>query len=245
MGKASRTKRERREGGDDEVRRLAKAAAGRPKRQLPVFWIVLGLLIVGGLVAAVLTQPDDDESAAVEAVADVPTYAEVTVTGDSLPGFTGNDASDPAKGKPMPTLRGTRTDDMKGVFAGSDGAQVIAVVAHWCPHCQAEVPRIRDWAAKEGNLPEDVEIRTVSTAASEGQPNFPPAAWLAREKWPFATMIDDEADSAAEALGTKGYPFLVFVNADGTVSSRYSGEMPIDEFADRVAQLEREVPAAA
>lgn len=243
MGKASRTKRERREGGDDEVRRLAQAPAGSQRRQLPVFWIVVALLIVGGLVAAVLTQPDDEESAAVDAVADVPTYAEVRVDGDALAKFPGNDATDPAVGASLPTVRGTRTDGMKGVFAGTDGAQVIAVVAHWCPHCQAEVPRIRDWAAK--HLPEDVEIRTISTAASEGQPNFPPAEWLAREKWEFATIVDDEADTAADALGTRGYPFLVFVNADGTVASRYSGEMPVSEFAERVENLERDVAAAA
>lgn len=246
MGKASRTKRERREGGgDDEIRPLAKQAAGRERRQLPVFWIVLGLLLVGAIVALIVTQPDDEESKAVKAVADVPTYADVTVVGDDLPGFTSNGATDPAVGKAMPTIRGTRTDGMKGVFAGTDGAQAILVVAHWCPHCQVEIPRIQKWAAKAGNLPEDVEIRTISTAASEGQPNFPPAEWLAREKWDYATIIDDEADSAAEALGTEGYPFIVFVNADGTVASRYSGEMPVDEFADRVEQLEREVPAPA
>lgn len=236
MGKASRKKRERREGDPDEIRRLA-AAAARQERRVPVFWIAVTVLVVGAIVAFMVTAPDDNDEAAERAGADAPTYADVEVTGEELPTFTGNDGRDAAVGKPLPTLSGTLLDASPGTFAASDGAQAIIVVAHWCPHCQAEIPRIQEWAAKDGNLPDGVQIRTVSTAVSDDRPNFPPATWLAREDWEFPVLADDEAGTAADALGLEGFPFMVFVNADGTVASRSNGEMPIDEFADRVGDL--------
>lgn len=229
MGKASRNKRERRDGDDqDQIRKLAQqAAGGAEKRQLPLFWIIIAVIIIGGVVALVATQPNDAEKKSKAAAKELPTYASVDVTGDNLPRFTENSKKDLAVGKPLPTLVGTTMQDEKGTITAEDGAQIIAVMAHWCPHCQKEIPKIRDWA--EENLPDGVSIRGVSTAASESQPNFPPAEWLASEEWTYPTLLDDEADSAAEALGTQGYPFILFVNADGTIAKRFSGEMPIED----------------
>jgi thiol-disulfide isomerase/thioredoxin len=201
-----------------------------------VFWIVIAVLVAAGLAAIVLTAPDDAEQRAAQDAAKVPAYADVEVDGAPLPAWR-NEGSDPAKGVQVPTLRGTTFDGDITTWSSGDGvARAYVVVAHWCPHCRDEVPRIVEWS-KEHSLPEGVDIVTVSTAADEGQPNFPPAAWLADEQWPYDVMIDDEVGSAAEALGVEGFPFLVFVDRHGMVQQRFSGEMPIEEFDDAITSL--------
>jgi thiol-disulfide isomerase/thioredoxin len=228
MGKASRTKRERR----------AQPAAPPPvqRREIPVFWMSIVGIVVLGIVALVVTAPNDAERARDAAAAKVPAYAEVSVSGDALPTWSGS-KSDRAEGMSVPELRGERFDGFRTTLDPTDGtARVYVVFAHWCPHCQAEVPRIVDWA-KAHELPAGVEIVGISTDVDENKPNYPPAAWLAREQWPYDVLIDDEVGSAAEALGVEGFPFLVFADADGHVVQRFSGEMKIGEFATAVNAL--------
>jgi thiol-disulfide isomerase/thioredoxin len=221
MGKASRAKRERRETG-------SQVQVAAPARQLPIFWIVVGLLVCAGIATLVLTAPDKVDKAAAKAGREAPVFADVE-TGPSLPDFPGNDAKDSAVGRALPTLGGTSLEGHEIMYSAMDGPQVIVTVAHWCPHCQAEVPRIVEWA-KAGGLPDGVQLRTVSTGVDEGQPNFPPAEWLAREHWTYPVFVDDEAGSAADALGLDGFPFIVFVDADGNVARRFSGEMEMTDF---------------
>lgn len=235
MGKASRAKHDRRD---------APVPPPAPPRSFPVFWVVVVLVaIAAGVAAIVATRSGETDDAADAAAANVPTFADVRVDGDELPAFsaTGDDA---AVGERVPWITGEDFDGMKRSLAPDDGvARAYVVVAHWCPHCQDEVPRLVEWS-KQNELPEGVEVVAISTAVSDSQPNFPPAAWLAREKWPWNAIIDDEVGTAAEALGVEGYPFLVFANADGTVAQRYSGEMPVEEFGDAIESIAPE-PAAA
>jgi hypothetical protein len=48
---------------------------------------------------------------------------------------------------------------------------------------------------------------------------------LAREDWPFPVLVDTGDADAAEAYGLAGYPLLVFVDAEGEVVARVSGEV--------------------
>jgi cytochrome c biogenesis protein CcmG, thiol:disulfide interchange protein DsbE len=231
MGKASRSKRERHartgDGGDGSS--LPRIDVPTERRPFPVFWSVVALLVVGGLAALVLTAPDQDARDREAAASDAPVYADVRVEGAQLQQWTGT-GSDSAEGSTVPTIAGT---DIEGrslaLMPGGGAARAYVVVAHWCPHCQEEVPRLVEWA-RDNELPMGVEVVAVSTSVDRGQPNFPPAAWLAREDWPWPVFVDDEVGSAGDALGVQGYPFMVFTDAEGTVVSRYSGEMPIDEW---------------
>jgi cytochrome c biogenesis protein CcmG/thiol:disulfide interchange protein DsbE len=113
---------------------------------------------------------------------------------------------------------------------GPTGAPYALVfLAHWCPHCQAEVPRLVD-ASQNGRIA-GVEVIGVTTGTTDAQPNYPPSAWLAREDWPFPVLVDDGGGSAAKAYGLGGYPFMVFVDANGTVVGRHSGEMSESDLA--------------
>jgi hypothetical protein len=73
---------------------------------------------------------------------------------------------------------------------------------------------------------------------SADRPNFPPGEWLADLGWDWPVLADDASRTAALALGTTGYPYMMFVGADGEVLARYSGELPIEavqQLADATA----------
>jgi len=149
----------------------------------------------------------------------------VAVTGDALPTFGAD--PDPAIGLAAPALTGQSFDGTRVSIAPGNGPMAIWFVAHWCPHCQAEVPRIVA-LAEQGRLPAGIDVAAVSTAVDETGPNYPPSSWLDREAWPFPVMADDADGTAAAAYGLQGFPFLVLVDADGTVTMRTSGELGDD-----------------
>jgi len=112
---------------------------------------------------------------------------------------------------------------------GDDGKpKAIIFLAHWCPHCQREVPLIQAWLDRGGG-PEDVDLYSVATAIDPARPNYPPGAWLEREGWSVPVLVDDAHDTAATAYGLTGYPFFVFVDARGDVVARAAGELTLPE----------------
>jgi hypothetical protein len=224
--------------------RQQSASAPAHRKPFPFFGALIVLIVVGGLVALVVTRPDESTSKRTDAARNVPVYADVSVDGADLPPWSGT-GKDSTIGDPVPTISGTSmTNEPLTLTAGGGTAYVYSVMAHWCPHCNNEVPKIVD-SVNDGNLPDGVKIVGISTSADKGQPNFPPATWLAKENWTFPTIIDDELGTASDSLGTTGFPNLVFVDADGNVAQRFSGEMPTDEFSAAVTKITPDTPADA
>lgn len=159
--------------------------------------------------------------------------AAVQISGEDLPelpdtgGFLAPAGEDPAVGLEVPTLTGESFDGSEVVIGPSDGKpKLVAFVAHWCPHCQTEIPVIQDWI-DSGEVPDGLEIYAVATGQDQSQPNYPPSRWLSNEGWTPKVLLDDDAQSAAASWGLTGYPYLVFVDADGKVWQRGSGEIPL------------------
>tara|TARA_B100001250_G_scaffold410649_1_gene437528 strand:+ start:147 stop:893 length:747 start_codon:yes stop_codon:yes gene_type:complete len=112
----------------------------------------------------------------------------------------------------------------------ADGTvRLIGFFAHWCPHCQREVPRVSQWLAENG-MPEEIEIIAISTAVREGAPNYPPSEWFIDENWPTQVLVDNEEGELATAYGLGGFPYWVLVDATGTVMHRSSGELTEEQF---------------
>ncbi len=109
--------------------------------------------------------------------------------------------------------------------------KVVVFVAHWCPHCQREVPRLSEYL-RDNPVPAGVEIVTVATGTTADRPNHPPSEWLERENWPGPVLADSEDAKTAEAFGLSAYPFFVAVDKDGKVVARTSGELTTDQFAE-------------
>ena len=156
-------------------------------------------------------------------------FQKVTTTGDALPQMP-ESGDDPAVGKAAPTLTGY---DLAGrpatIDPGSDGkATMVVFLAHWCPHCNYEIPVLNEWKEK-GLMPPNLRVIGVTTGSREDQANWPPSKWLVAKKWTFNQFADSEKQEAAAAYGVGGYPFLVFIDEMGNVTSRTSGEVPVKD----------------
>ncbi len=102
----------------------------------------------------------------------------------------------------------------------------VMFLAHWCGHCQAEVPRVQQWLETTGGV-EGVDFVSVATAYDPARGNWSPQDWLEDEGWTVPIIRDDAASSIHTAYGAGGFPYWVFLNGDGTVAFRASGEMGI------------------
>lgn len=125
-----------------------------------------------------------------------------------------------------PAVRGATFDGSPVAIVNDGRAKLVMFVAHWCPHCRAEVPVITEWL-RSADLPEGVDLYAVSTSVNPNAVNYPPSDWLEREGFPVRTMADDSAGSAAKAFGVDAFPYFVAISADGRIVARDSGELPI------------------
>ncbi|MGH8870883.1 MAG: TlpA family protein disulfide reductase, partial [Acidimicrobiia bacterium] len=97
-------------------------------------------------------------------------------------------------------------------------------LAHWCPHCQNEVPVVQDWV-DAGNLPDDVELISVATSTDRLRPNWPPQDWLVEEGWTSPVIMDDQVGTVAGNYGMAGTPFYVVLDGENHNLGRVSGEI--------------------
>lgn len=152
----------------------------------------------------------------------------VTIEGQILDPL-GDPSADSAIGAPAPLLRGFSFDGRPVTIEPGDGRSYMVVfLAHWCPHCNAEVPRLIEWK-NMGMVPDGLEVVGVSTGVAADRPNYPPSEWIVEKKWPWSVLADSVTQDAAMAYGVSGYPFFTIIGADGTVKMRASGEKSIEE----------------
>jgi thiol-disulfide isomerase/thioredoxin len=104
-----------------------------------------------------------------------------------------------------------------GDYVGSP--TVLAIWAPWCPHCQAELPRL----AEALQTHPDVQLVTISTAVEQGGTGS--QEYLDSVGLSFPVAVDDADTTLMQGLGVEGFPGTYFVNADGTVFTYVSGEI--------------------
>jgi len=136
--------------------------------------------------------------------------------------------NDPARGAVAPVLKGFAFDGTPLTIAPTGKPKMVVFLAHWCSHCNAEVPRLIEWK-NSGTMPGDMEVFGVSTGARDDAPNWPPSQWVVDKGWPWPVMADSEDQGAALAFGVSGYPGLLLLDGDGKVLARRSGEASIEE----------------
>jgi cytochrome c biogenesis protein CcmG, thiol:disulfide interchange protein DsbE len=187
------------------------------------WWVigaVVAVLVIAAGIAVVSSGGGDDSSSAADTKHET---GAVTVEGTPLPAFAGDGSVDRAVGDTAPTLVGEGFDKEMVTIGPTGTPQVVVFVAHWCPHCRAEVPRLVE-SAKSGAF-DAIDVSTVATGTNKEASNYPPSAWLAREKWPFPVMVDDENGTAGQAYGLPSYPYFVFLDGEGKVLGRATGEI--------------------
>ncbi len=191
-------------------------------RSTPILLIVFGV-VAAALIAAIVLSSNEPIGSGGE-------YGEPTVAGTSLPAMAPGQSiidADPANGQVAPEITGQDFDDGVVSITHDGTPKAVVFLAHWCSHCQEEVPRVQQWLEAGGGV-EGVEIISVTTSASSGQPNWPPSSWLEREGWTSPNIRDDQESSALRAYGGSSFPYWVFLNGDGTVALRVAGQTNIE-----------------
>jgi len=206
-------------------------------------WVIIGVvvaIVVALLIAVVVGGDSSDETGTDVASTGAPAGGgsenqPVTVTGSALERLP-DSGVDPAVGTVAPALAGAGFDGSPvNVTPGQDGPYMLVFLAHWCPHCNAEVPRLIEWKAS-GSVPADLKVIGVSTGVASDRPNYPPSRWVVDKGWPWPVMADSVEMDAAAAYGLSGYPFFTIIGADGNVKVRVSGEVGVDALDAIVAE---------
>jgi cytochrome c biogenesis protein CcmG/thiol:disulfide interchange protein DsbE len=220
-------------GRQSRARTARRQAPAPAPRRVPLVGIVLVLVAALAVVAVVVTsQRGGDEGAGTNLAQTRP----VQVVGTPLPPVP-ESGGDPAVGMAAPVLRGTSFDGQPVVIGEQGKAQLVVFLAHWCPHCQRELPVLAEWA-QAGKLPASVSLHAVSTAVDRQRPNWPPSTWLAESGLDVPVLADDAESSAATAYGLDAFPFFTAIGADGKVVARQSGELTparLDQLAAELA----------
>ncbi|MFZ4583687.1 MAG: TlpA family protein disulfide reductase [Acidimicrobiia bacterium] len=184
-------------------------------------WIAVGAVVVVLGVGAIVLSRNSSPASAKEI------GSTVKVTGTELPlspeaTKDNPNPPDPAIGMTAPKVTGVAPNG-KAVTLGPDGKPtLLLLVTHWCPHCQAEIPRIKEY--QDEGLFNGVEVQVLSTAQNDARTNWPPSSWLS-SKGPEAVVLSDDADGgAAKAYGLRGFPTIIAIDKDGKVVARTSGE---------------------
>jgi thiol-disulfide isomerase/thioredoxin len=174
---------------------------------------VIGLVILAGAAIFAAASTDDSGEAG-------QAFGTVSVVGASLPPFGGE--ADDAIGMSAPTIEGEDYTITPG-----ERPTVIAFLAHWCSHCQAEVPVVQS-IVDAGGVPENVDLVGVATSIDRTAGNYPPGAWFEREGWTSPLIYDDQASSAGSAYGVTSFPFWVVLDSNGQVVGRLAGRIGED-----------------
>jgi cytochrome c biogenesis protein CcmG/thiol:disulfide interchange protein DsbE len=208
--------------------RPAAAPAKRSGRGALIALAIAAVVIAAAVIAVVVTRSGD-------ASAGPQTYP-VQLSGPPLAQFPEQPgAADPAIGQAAPALSGQSLFDGSPVTItpGGGSPQLVVFVAHWCPHCQREVPILVNWF-NSAQKPTDLKVTAVSTSYNLSPENSPASTWLTKAKWPTPVLADSNNDDAAKAYGLSSFPYLVVLGPDGTVKGRTSGEMTADQITQFV-----------
>jgi len=218
--------------------------APRPQGKSPVpvknnrsTYIIVGASLAVIAIIAVLFVVSSNGTPEVNDVDAARQFQEVKINGTALPDAPGSaEVADTAVGLAAPAVSGKYFDGTPTELLVAGKPTMIVFAAHWCPHCNAEIPiisgMINDGAA------EGIDTVAVATSSDQNKPYFPPETWLkGKMGWKWKTIADDKSNSLAAAYGVTGFPTMVFIGADGLVKARTSGEQPkekLQELFDKI-----------
>jgi len=205
----------------------------------PLVLVALGILFLGALALVALSFGGSDDVAEAPVAAapapisfggvDVPEIDAVTVVGDPLPVM--GEGEDAAVGMRAPEITATSLANGNAITLGEGRARVIGFFAHWCPHCQAELPEVTAWLA-DNRLPPNTEFIAVSTMVDEERGNFPPSKWFTDVGFNSPVVIDDADQTLLQTFGFQGFPAFVAIDSSGAVIERAGGNIGTDGLAE-------------
>ena len=160
---------------------------------------------------------------------------EISVVGDSLPEYAGENDDNVALGLAAPTFSAPDQNSEIFQLEKNGNSKALLFLAHWCPHCQREVPVVQRFIDSNG-VPPGIDVIAVATSIDRGRDNYPPQEWLQREGW-SETQIYDLDREIGEAYGLNAFPYWVFLDKDLNVLARRTGNLPEDMVGALLIQL--------
>ena len=188
-----------------------------------LMWIAIAVVGVGlmGLMAwAIAGEEPPDPSVA---------FRDVEVTGTALPVIPSGQV-DQSIGATAPTVIGEDWEGNRVAIEPDGRPKVVIFLAHWCPHCQREVPVVNSFI-DAGLVPEGVDFLSVSIFATPNRVEFPPQNWLEREGWQLPVMADSADSEVAIAYGMSATPGWMVLDGQNRNLGRTSGELSPNEIA--------------
>ena len=160
---------------------------------------------------------------------------EISVVGDFLPQYAGENDDNVALGLAAPTFSAPDQNSEIFQLEKNGNSKALLFLAHWCPHCQREVPIVQRFIDSNG-VPPGIDVIAVATSIDRGRDNYPPQEWLQREGW-SETQIYDLDREIGEAYGLNAFPYWVFLDKDLNVLARRTGNLPEDMVGALLIQL--------
>lgn len=197
-----------------------------------VFPAVVAVVVIAAIAATlvfVLSRSDDDTAAATTE----PTTTRPRTTTTTRPGTTGTGGGDlsvsgtATPGEAAPQLSGTDmiTGQPVSLAAMRDRPTLVVFWAHWCPHCQKEMPVVEQVANQQAG---SFNVLTVATAikAQPAQEQYSsPERFIETTSLTMPTLRDG-TNSASNAYGIEGFPSFYMVDTNGNLVGSASGELP-------------------
>ena len=152
---------------------------------------------------------------------------ETTISGDALPEYAGENDINISVGLQAPSFSGPDQNSEIISLEKNGKSKILLFLAHWCPHCQAEVPVVQEYIDTFG-LPADVEVIGILTSIDRSRDNYPPHDWLVKEGW-SETQIYDLDREIGTAYGLNAFPYWVTLDKDLKVVNRVTGELTPDQ----------------
>lgn len=181
---------------------------------------------------------DVEASLAVVGSTASPAPAVESIPPGALPPYDPNQPNDAALGMQLGTVTGTEyyTATAATIDPGDDTHRVWLVWAHWCPHCQDELPEVSAWYEENAASYPGVELVTVTTAIDPSRGN-PLEPYLDESQFPFPVIVDEELAIASQ-LGSSAFPFWMVTDGSGTVLVRIPGAIGTEAIEQIFTQLD-------
>lgn len=152
---------------------------------------------------------------------------ETTISGDALPEYAGENDINISAGLQAPLFSGPDQNSEIISLEKNGKSKILLFLAHWCPHCQAEVPIVQEYIDTFG-LPADVEVIGILTSIDRSRDNYPPHDWLVEEGW-SETQIYDLDREIGTVYGLNAFPYWVTLDKDLKVVNRVTGKLTPDQ----------------
>ncbi|HLF61649.1 MAG TPA: TlpA disulfide reductase family protein [Acidimicrobiia bacterium] len=203
------------------TQRTQRKPPAKKGSNLSTLWWILGGVVGLGLIIllAISIAGEQELDASIG-------FGEITMEGDPLPLFA-DPLNDAAVGLTAAAVSGSDWKGNQYSITADGRPKLLVLLAHWCPHCQNEVPVIQQWI-NDGGLPEGVDMYSLTVFTDQLRPNWPPQDWLEAEGWTLPVIMDDEIGTAAAAYGMASTPMYVVLDGDNKVVQRIAGEIGVD-----------------